>query len=49
MPGLLHHHRHTQSGPHLLQLGLQGVRACVHASEYVFVRLTSCMPVHEGL
>lgn len=46
MPGLLHHHHHTQSGPHLLQLGLQGVRACV---QYVFVRLTSCMPVHEYL
>lgn len=35
MPGLLHHHHHTQSGLHLLQLGLQ--RVCVHVSEYVFL------------
>ncbi len=44
MPGLLHHHHHTQSGPHLLQLGLQSVCVCVCVC--MFLRMFLCVWDH---
>lgn len=45
MPGLLHHHHHTKSAPHLLQLGLPCVYVCVCKGMFLvfFAPLSSCL------